>query len=376
MAKTQVAVEITEASVRAVEMTMGKDPVIVAAGEVALPPGAAKDSEILDRDAVAMALQRLWAEYRIAERNVLLGVGNRRILVREHTTQLRHPAQIRQALPFEVQDRLPVPVDQAVLDFVPTSQDERGVHGLLVAAVSEHMEALVGALDQAKLHATSIDLVAFGYARALGHLTPAGQTGLFLGIGEHTTHIIIATDGVPRFARVVPIDIVSAAPLADPFGGALDPLDGPAPLAGLPQELPPKPVSGYAPAIRDRRRRDLREEPGAVAVEERTVTPPAEAELPLEPAVQTALIDLVARLRSTIAFYRERPDSAPIDAIWVAGVHAAHPRLVGAIAQATGVPVTPVGAFDLVPPAHSLVAHHGASMRLTSTVALLLGGPR
>ena len=102
MPKTQVAVEITEESVRAIEVSLGRTPTVVAAGEVPVPPGAAKDSEVLDRDAVAVALQRLWAEARISQRNVVLGVGNRRILVREHSTQLTNPAQIRQALPFEV----------------------------------------------------------------------------------------------------------------------------------------------------------------------------------------------------------------------------------------------------------------------------------
>ena len=183
MPKTQVAVEITEESVRAIEVSLGRTPTVVAAGEVPVPPGAAKDSEVLDRDAVAVALQRLWAEARISQRNVVLGVGNRRILVREHSTQLTNPAQIRQALPFEVQDRLPVPVDQAVLDFVPTAQDDRGVHGLLVAAVAEHMEELVGALDKARLRPLSIDLVAFGYARALATLVDSsyGEVAQQLG---------------------------------------------------------------------------------------------------------------------------------------------------------------------------------------------------
>ena len=332
MPKTQVAVEITEESVRAIEVSLGRTPTVVAAGEVPVPPGAAKDSEVLDRDAVAVALQRLWAEARISQRNVVLGVGNRRILVREHSTQLTNPAQIRQALPFEVQDRLPVPVDQAVLDFVPTAQDDRGVHGLLVAAVAEHMEELVGALDKARLRPLSIDLVAFGYARALATLVEPGRTGLLVGIGEHTTHIVIATDGVPRFVRVVPLDIVDAAPPDEP-----------------------------APASEPLRRR-------------RAATVESDARDALSPAVQTALIDLVGRLRSTVAFYRDRANAAPIDIAFVTGTHAAHPRLVEAIATAAGAPVTPVSVSDLVPAAPGLALPVGTAARLTGAAALLQGG--
>lgn len=348
MAKNRVAVEITETSVRAVEVTAARTPVLVAAGEVPLPAGAAKDSEILDRDAVAVALQRLWADARLSSRDVVLGVGNRRILVREHSTQLTNPVHIRQALPFEVQDRLPVPVDQAVLDFVPTAQDERGVHGLLVAAVAEHMEELVGALDQAKLRTTSIDLVAFGYARALARLGAPGQTGLFLSIGEHTTHIVIATGGVPRFVRVLPIDIVA------PDGESTTPPPGTGP-------------DRTATRVGLRRGR-------LSGAGDPVDAPPAET--PLHPEVQAALIDMVGRLRGTVTFYRDRPDAVPLDITWVSGTHAAHPRLVEAIGRVTGTPVEPVTASRLIAPGKTVVLPPGADARLAGTVSLLLGGTR
>jgi type IV pilus assembly protein PilM len=398
MAKTQVAVEITEESVRAVEMTSGRTPTMIAAGEVPLPPGAAKDSEIVDRDAVALALQRLWAESRISSRDVVLGVGNRRILVREHTTTLTNPVHIRQSLPFEVQDRLPVPVDQAVLDFVPTAQDEHGVHGLLVAAVAEHMEELVGALDGAKLRATSVDLVAFGYARALAGLVPEGRTGMFVGIGEHTTHIVIATGGVPRFVRVVPIDIVAPAP-ATPEGermpattvdGRFDALvagvEMPDELHGLHEELVAVAagpgVADSSAALRERRRGRGSTGPTPLPA----AGPPAQAAAgpfaapaprPLHPEVEAALIDLVGRLRGTVSFYRDRPDASPIDVTFVSGSYAAHPKLLDAVGRVTGTPVSPLTAFDLVRPAGTVATMPPAvAARMTGTVALLLGGVR
>jgi Tfp pilus assembly PilM family ATPase len=48
MSKTIVGIEITEESVQAVEVKQGRTPVIIAAGEVTLPPGAARDSEVID----------------------------------------------------------------------------------------------------------------------------------------------------------------------------------------------------------------------------------------------------------------------------------------------------------------------------------------
>lgn len=342
MAKTRVALEITETSVRAVELSTGRIPSLLAAAEVDLPEGAAKDSEILDREAVALALQKLWADARISSRDVVLGVGNRRILVREHSTRLTNPLQIRQALPFEVQDRLPVPVSQAVLDFVPVRHDDSGVHGLLVAAVAEHMEDLVDALDHARLRAESIDLVAFGCARALAQLGGPAKTALFLSIGEHTTHIVIATGGTPLFVRVVPLDIVT--PSEDSTAA-------------------PSPAAGNEPLPAGSSRAGMRRERGGSGEAAQ-----------LHPTVQAALIDLVGRVRSTVAFYRDRADAVPIGATWVAGAHAAHPRLLEALARVMETPVLPLVATSLVAAAPGLVLSPETDARVASTVALLIGG--
>ncbi|WP_394278432.1 pilus assembly protein PilM [Microbacterium sp.] len=351
--KTRVAVEITETGVRAIEATIGRNPTIVTAGEVPLPDGAAKDSEIIDRAAVAMALQRLWADARISSRDVVLGVGNRRILVREHSTQLTNPDHIRQSLPFEVQDRLPVPVDQAVLDFVPTRQDQHGVHGLLVAAVAEHMEELVGALGAAKLRVTSIDLLAFGYARALAALTAPGETGLILGIGAHTTHIVIATGGIPRFVRVVPIDIVP--PPGEPA------VTWDAAPTETPTQLAPQ------------SRRELRigGADATVAVLDAPAAPAPTGRL--HPDVQAALIDLVGRLRGTVGFYRDRVDAVGIDRAFLTGVHAGHDRLRDAVGRVTETPVTVVGATDLIAAPRAFTLPAEVDVRLAGVASLLRG---
>lgn len=339
MAKTVVAVEITEESVRAAEVTTGRSPVLLAAGEVALPPGAAKDSEVLDREAVALALSQLWSESGIKGRNVTLGVGSRRVLVREHSTPLRNPVQIRQALPFQVQDVLPVPVDQAVLDFCPIADDGTQVHGLLVAAVSETIEELIATLAQAKLHVDSVDLGAFGFVRALGLIAPAGSTALLINIGEHTTQLVIAIDGVPQFVRVMSVDIVPAREEQTGF------------------EMPPVETES-----RRSRRRDRDGEP----------TAPEEA--PLTPEQQAALVDLAGRLRSTLSFYLAREDSAPIDVAWVSGAGSRYERMRDVLDRIVGVEVRPLTATDVARTKSPI--EPALAARLLGATALTLGGTR
>ena len=61
MSRTVIGLEITEEYVRAIEVRTGRTPTVLESGSVALPPDAARDSEILDPDAVALAVRQLWS---------------------------------------------------------------------------------------------------------------------------------------------------------------------------------------------------------------------------------------------------------------------------------------------------------------------------
>ncbi|MGA7147531.1 MAG: pilus assembly protein PilM, partial [Microbacterium sp.] len=211
MAKTTVGLEITEEGVRAAEVTAGRAPTLTAWGAVPLPPGAAKDSEVFDHDAVALALRQLWSRAGFKGQKVVLGIGSRRILVREYTTNAMRPDLLKQALPFQVQDLLPVPADQAVLDFFPTSQEAGQISGLLVAAVAETVEQLISTITKAKITVDVVDLAPFGLARAVTRVAAAGETVAALHLGDHTSYVVILRDGVPRFVRIIPIEIVTEA---------------------------------------------------------------------------------------------------------------------------------------------------------------------
>ncbi|OZB87230.1 MAG: hypothetical protein B7X41_13250, partial [Microbacterium sp. 14-71-5] len=210
MAKSHVGVEITEESVRAVEVSTDRQPQVIAFGEVALPPDAAHDSEVLDQGAVAVAIRELWSTAKIHARSATLGIASRRVLVREHTTTAMAPELLRQALPFQVQDLLPVPVAQAVLDYYPTSQQGDQLHGLLVAAVSETIESMIASFARAKIRVDGVDLAAFGLARAAALVAPTGTTAV-IHVGDHTTQIVILRDGVPEFVRITPVDLETGA---------------------------------------------------------------------------------------------------------------------------------------------------------------------
>lgn len=207
--KKIVGIDIGSASVRAVEVrNPAKRPVIARAAEVPLPEGSVRRGEVLEIATVATAIRRLWVNGKFTTRDVILGMGGPRVLSRDVSVPRAPLAQIRESLPFHVQDLLPVPVAEALLDFYPISEgsSESGpvVHGLLVAAVKEAVTANVAAVTNAGLRPVAVDLIPFALVRGLLHEGESRGLVAIVSIGANTTNIVLVQDGVPQFVRIVP----------------------------------------------------------------------------------------------------------------------------------------------------------------------------
>lgn len=210
MAGNIVGLDISSRGLLAVEIEdpTGRAPKLVRAAEVALEEGQARDSEVNDVAAVSAALNRLWDEGKFRSKRVVLGIGNQRVLVREHTAPRMPAQQLRQALPFQVQDLLPVPVAETILDFYPIEPSPENpdteIRGLLVAALKDAIETNVATLDNAGLKVVQVDLSPFAGVRAITQaVTPTGTQSV-VSIGPRTTTISVMKDGVPQFVRIVP----------------------------------------------------------------------------------------------------------------------------------------------------------------------------
>jgi len=345
MGKTIVGLEVTEESVRAAEISLGRRPQLIAYGEVPLPADAAKDSEVLDPGAVAVALRQLWTGAKFKSKDAVLGVASRRILVREYTTQAMRPDLLREALPYQVQDLLPVPASQAVLDFFPLSQTGDQVSGLLVAAVSENIEQIISTLGKVKVKAQAVDLAAFGLARATAPLAAPEETVATVHIGAHTTQVVISRGGVPQFVRLLPIDVATAAVRRHTVEASAPELE----LAAVTSGSVGSPAGNGAGLSAQSRTR------GAI----RANTPPG-------------VSDLAARLRSTLAFFASRTTAAPLTRVFVTGGGAVVDGVMPALTSAIDTPMQVVSVGDVIsmstPPPAGEVA-----LNLVGTVGIALG---
>ena len=207
--RTAIGLDIGTSGVRAAELTFGKDGVTLdKIGQVAVPDGAVRDGEVIDSDTVAAAIKQLWAATRFSSKKVTMGVANQRVIVRQVELPRMPSADLKKALPFQVQDLLPMPVEQAVLDFHPIeSVNVNGVdmvRGLLVAASRETVLANVQCAQRAGLNPTMVDLTSFAVLRSVGSRGDLDvETEALVDVGARVTNIVVHSGGVPRFVRIL-----------------------------------------------------------------------------------------------------------------------------------------------------------------------------
>src|SRR5919202_3143771 len=110
MARTRIGLDIGGTAVRAAELSMRTvPPTLVRVGEVPLPEGAVSNGEVRDPRAVTAALKELWRKGKFRSREVVLGVANQRVVVREVSLPwMADMKELRQSLPFQVQEFVPI----------------------------------------------------------------------------------------------------------------------------------------------------------------------------------------------------------------------------------------------------------------------------
>src|SRR5215208_4363457 len=179
--KPLVGLDIEAGSVAAAEVSANGHIVVTEFGMLPLGPGVFRDGELADGEALSSVLKELFSRNKLSK-SVRLGLASQRMAVRV----LRLPSiddkkELQTAIRFQAQDLIPMPLDQAVLDWqvvghVAGDNDERLIDVVVVAARRETLRGLMAAVRNAGLQAVGIDLSALGMIRALAN-------GQYSGVG-------------------------------------------------------------------------------------------------------------------------------------------------------------------------------------------------
>jgi type IV pilus assembly protein PilM len=177
-----------------------------------LPPGLMRDGLVIEPERLAGELKQLFAEHRFSKR-VRVGLATPRTVLRVIDLPPLDEKDIRAALIMQAQERIPMPLDRAVMDFqtvglVDTPEGQR-MRVIVVVTERDGVERLLDVLRRAGLRPEGIDLSIFAVIRALGHHTRTDGPVLYAQLGD-LVNIAIAEDGLCRFTRQAPQGLAMA----------------------------------------------------------------------------------------------------------------------------------------------------------------------
>lgn len=207
---TSIGLDIGTSAVRAAKVRINRagEPTLDQIGQVMLPPGAVRDGEIRDIEAVAECIRTLWSEWKLKTKKVAVGIGNQQCVTRIVDVPYTGDDELREALNLQAQDYVPIPLDQASLDYtvIEHLEDDEGgrlARVILVAAGRQTVDRVVESVRQAKLDPVTLDLNALAQLRSLAADHPATDRGahLLIDIGSSVTDIVVHQHGTPRFVR-------------------------------------------------------------------------------------------------------------------------------------------------------------------------------
>ena len=198
-----VGLDVDPSHIAAAEVHVNGSVTVTRGAIAPLRPGILRDGEASDPVALSEAIKALFDEHDLPRR-VRLGVANQRIVVRSlDLPVIEDPKGLAAAVQQQAPDHIPMPMDEAVVDFQPLGvvQTASGPRSrvVIVAVRREMIDKLVSATRGAGLELEGIDLAAFGMVRALAPVATE-QAILYVNVAG-LTNVAVANASGCLFTR-------------------------------------------------------------------------------------------------------------------------------------------------------------------------------
>jgi len=316
--KKLVGLKIGASQIAAARVVNNGAPELVDAVREPLDPGVVVSGELRDPEELAGALRRFFERHKLPTKGVRLGLSNNRIGVRVfEISGVTDGRQLENAIRFRAEEVLPIPLDQAVLDYVVLDEDVREdgtpvKRILLVVAYREVVDRFLQACRGAGLEVVGIDLEAFALLRSLSEptdLVPGAGALVAVAVGHDRSTIAVSNGRSCEFTRVL-----------DWGGWSLN--------VAIARELDRAPSEVEAV----KRQLSFAEETAVDGLTPEQVTKTRNA-------VQRALAAFARELVASLHFYQAQPGALGIGEVVVTGGTAHMAGLADALARLIGVPV-------------------------------------
>ena len=209
--KRIVGLKVGASQIAAATVVNNGFPHLVQVARADLEPGVVVGGELRDPQALAMALKTFFKKHKLPTRNVRLGIATNRIGVRTFDLPaVADQKQLANAIRFRAQEALPIPVEQALLDYRVLSERADGdapQRVLLAVTYRELVERYASACRGAGIQLVGIDLEAFALLRSLAaprELDDRPDAAFVaVAVGHERSTLAVSDGRVCEFTRVI-----------------------------------------------------------------------------------------------------------------------------------------------------------------------------
>jgi type IV pilus assembly protein PilM len=207
--KQLVGLSIGASQLSAAVVVNNGRPKLVKAATHPLPADVVAGGEVRDPEALANEISAFFDAADLPRKNVRLGIGSNRTGVRVfERPAVDDPAQLANAIRFRAYETLPIPIEEAMLDYHLVEEANTPDRVLLAVAYRDLVDRFVATSAAAKIELAGIDIEAFALLRAVGgEPLGAGQRSeaarVAVSIGHDRTTVAVSDGRLCEFARVL-----------------------------------------------------------------------------------------------------------------------------------------------------------------------------
>jgi len=207
--KQLVGLSIGSSELAAAVVVNNGSPKLLKAARHTLPPDVVAGGEVRDSEALASEIAAFFSAADLPRKNVRLGIGSSRTGVRvfERPT-VDDPRQLVNAIRFRAYETLPIPIEEAMLDYHLVENTTAPDRVLLAVAYRDLVDRYSATCALAKIELAGIDMEAFALLRAVGgEPLPDGERAeaarVAVSIGHDRTTVAVSDGHVCEFTRVL-----------------------------------------------------------------------------------------------------------------------------------------------------------------------------
>lgn len=200
--------DISSTAVKVVQLRRAKKQIALEAyGQTILPKGSVVNDAIVDKKAFALLIKTALEKPMFGHLSApyaVVSLPEAKSFVRVIQIPKMKEEEANNAVPFEAENFIPLPLDQVYLDWQKISDEGEKMNVLIIATPKDYVDSLLEILDEAGVRPAALEVESQSCHRAV-IAKGSQETSLIVNIGSIHTNIIMVERGSLQFTSTVPI---------------------------------------------------------------------------------------------------------------------------------------------------------------------------